>query len=506
MKICPNKHTMPNGENFPDMFVACPICGTALVDEMQNAQPVCRKCGMQLDKTWNICPACGTAVKEEPSVSTNNNSAIPADVLELLERRHEIRKLNLHNCGDTKKKAELRKIDAELNEKNQLIKYIDMDKKSPNAELEDYIGDQCEKEEEQFEWWIKSADNGCVEDYHSAYMAFWDGIGGEEDFDKAWEYLEKGVSCGDYMCIKEMADNLFDAWSPEDDPKVILALTEKLINCDNTGFKKRGFYLRGLIADKSEDYESAFTFFKKSFELGSGDAGLKLAEMYICGLVVEPDIEIAISIYKKIIDERMGDDSINAEAAYQLGDIYFLEKEDSESSFLYYKLAADLGYETAYMPVALSYKDGAGVEPDSKKSLYWVKKACDSEEDFISAWAYRTLGDWYSDGKNCCEEDPYKAFDYYKIAAEKGNSEAQNRVGVFYDNGNYVEQNHQKAVYWYKKALKSDENNLPAKFNLGLSYYYGTGVNVDEDYGLQLIQEAADGGYESAQEWLNENT
>ncbi len=228
--------------------------------------------------------------------------------------------------------------------------------------------------------------------------------------------------------------------------------------------------------------------------------------MYYDGLGVEPDIEIAISIYKKIIDERMGDDSINGKAAYELGRIYSIETEDDESSFACYKLAADLEYEMAYIFVALDYESGDGVEPDSKKSLYWMKKACDSEDDVISAFAYHKLGEWYFDGTNCCEEDPYKAFEYYKIAAEKGYPKAQNMVGVYYDNGEYVEQDSQKAVYWYKKALKSDENNLPAKFNLGRSYYYGTGVGVDEDYGLQLIQEAADGGYESAQEWLNENT
>ncbi|MBQ3646459.1 MAG: sel1 repeat family protein, partial [Synergistaceae bacterium] len=58
--------------------------------------------------------------------------------------------------------------------------------------------------------------------------------------------------------------------------------------------------------------------------------------------------------------------------------------------------------------------------------------------------------------------------------AENGDAEAQNRIGVAYNNGEGVEQNYSEAMKWY---LKSAEQNYPYAFdNLGSMYQNGLGV------------------------------
>ncbi|MCQ2611531.1 MAG: sel1 repeat family protein [Treponema sp.] len=251
-----------------------------------------------------------------------------------------------------------------------------------------------------------------------------------------------------------------------------------------------------------QDYEEAKYWYEKAFKTGYSDAGFDLAYMYKNGQGVEPDINITKNIYELIIEQTTGGTIGNeAKAADELGKIYE-ENDDLESAFAYFKQAADQGYEWAYLKVSLRYEDGHGVEPDSKKSIYWMKKACEAEDDSVAGCGWFYLGLWYYNGENGCEKNLEKAFEYNKIAAEKNISAAQNRLGWFYDHGKYVDEDNEKAVYWYKKALESDENNFAAKINLGIKYYYGSGTDIDENYGLQLIQEAADAGSEEAQDWL----
>ncbi len=63
------------------------------------------------------------------------------------------------------------------------------------------------------------------------------------------------------------------------------------------------------------------------------------------------------------------------------------------------------------------------------------------------------------DSGNC-----HKALKLFKQWAERGNPNAQNNVGVFYESGQGVTRNDDIAEYWYRRAA---EQGLPeAQFNL----------------------------------------
>ena len=84
------------------------------------------------------------------------------------------------------------------------------------------------------------------------------------------------------------------------------------------------------------------------------------------------------------------------------------------------------------------------------------------------------------------EVDPKRAFDNgnYKISfnlfheqARKGDTEAQNYLGIHYSLGLSVERDYKKAHEWYKKAAKA--GNPYAQRNIADMYNYGRGVDKD---------------------------
>ena len=88
-------------------------------------------------------------------------------------------------------------------------------------------------------------------------------------------------------------------------------------------------------------------------------------------------------------------------------------------------------------------------------------------------------------------------------AAEQGNAEAQFRLGYLYlynweGNGNGVEKDLPKAVYWLQKAIQNEATNLResnsrarAQFSLGRLYLVGgDGVEKEPHGGLGLIRSA----------------
>ena len=67
-----------------------------------------------------------------------------------------------------------------------------------------------------------------------------------------------------------------------------------------------------------------------------------------------------------------------------------------------------------------------------------------------------------------------KAAEWYKRAAESGNSTAQLYLAGKYDKGEGVYRDKSKAIEWYKKA--ANKGQVIAQYNLGCIYRDGDGV------------------------------
>jgi uncharacterized protein len=81
-------------------------------------------------------------------------------------------------------------------------------------------------------------------------------------------------------------------------------------------------------------------------------------------------------------------------------------------------------------------------------------------------------------------DESYKRGDYlaalrvWRPLADKGNAEAQYKIGVMYRQGLGVAQNDQEANRWTR--LAANQNHVQAQYNLGVMY--GNGQGVQQDY------------------------
>jgi TPR repeat protein len=81
--------------------------------------------------------------------------------------------------------------------------------------------------------------------------------------------------------------------------------------------------------------------------------------------------------------------------------------------------------------------------------------------------------------------------------AEKGDAEAQKRLGTAYSKGQGVKQDYQQASKWYRRA--ADQGNAAAQTALGELYEAGQGVPHDDVQAGDWYRRAAEQGYSGAQ-------
>src|SRR6266480_4565783 len=94
-------------------------------------------------------------------------------------------------------------------------------------------------------------------------------------------------------------------------------------------------------------------------------------------------------------------------------------------------------------------------------------------------------------------KDKIKAFEYYKMSAEKEYLIAQYQLGFCYNNGIGTEVNKEKAFEFYKKA--ADDGYLDAQFELGSCYFNGIGTEINKTKAFELFKIVAEKGNSKAQ-------
>jgi hypothetical protein len=113
--------------------------------------------------------------------------------------------------------------------------------------------------------------------------------------------------------------------------------------------------------------------------------------------------------------------------------------------------------------------------------------------------AQYNLGLLYEKGRGVTQ-DHQIAFRWYSRAAEDGIPQAQLNLGELYRRGLGVPKNHQQAVKWYRRAAL--QGNAAARTNLGVMYLHGVGVDQDVNAAREWFSRAAKQGYAKAQNYL----
>ena len=97
--------------------------------------------------------------------------------------------------------------------------------------------------------------------------------------------------------------------------------------------------------------------------------------------------------------------------------------------------------------------------------------------------------------------DVKEDFVYDLSLATQGISVSQYNTGVNYSIGRGIEQDLEKAVYWYQRA--SEQGHSKAPFNIAIIYTDGIGLDPDPELGLKYFLMAEERNNLAAKKFLN---
>jgi len=128
-------------------------------------------------------------------------------------------------------------------------------------------------------------------------------------------------------------------------------------------------------------------------------------------------------------------------------------KQDAAKAFRIFQKGAVRGVSMCQWMLADCYKKGIGVEKNEKKAFFWIKEAAETNNPF----AIDELSTYYHNGIGT-EKDLVKAAQLCKQIADDdrcASAHAQNNLAFFYLTGDGVEQDFEKAKYYFMKAISS---------------------------------------------------
>lgn len=221
----------------------------------------------------------------------------------------------------------------------------------------------------------------------------------------------------------------------------VYAQNEVACKCD-----ENEIYEQALTAYKAGDYDDALMLLRPAADKGYVKSQNLLADCYYHGRGVNKDLEL---------------------------------------SALWYRRSAEQGYAPAQYNLGCLYLMGEGVPEDVSEALYWSEKA--SAQNYVPA-SY--IVGYIYDSKF---QDYVSAAKYYRSAADGGNTDAMNNLGLLYESGYGVPKDINKSLALYRKAAES--GNCFACYNLGNCYRLGKGVSTDYYAAVDWLKKAIDNGY-----------
>jgi TPR repeat protein len=137
-----------------------------------------------------------------------------------------------------------------------------------------------------------------------------------------------------------------------------------------------------------------------------------------------------------------------------------------------------------YYSKGLNYYNGYRVERNYDKAIENFSLAAQMGDRN----AQEQLGIIYYNGE-VVKQDMQIAIYWLSLAAKQGSLNAQKILGDVYLNGQKIEQDYNQAFKWLK--LAADQGDSSSQFNIGYMYYSGNGIAVDYQEAFRWTQVAA---------------
>lgn len=397
-------------------------------------------------------------------------------------------------------------------------------------------------------------------------ILYYDGIGVKQDYIKALELYEKGILLGCHSSAFNLAHMYLNGIGVQQDYIKALELINLCIslkkNGDGDAYATLGLiYKHGYGVKK--DHNKAVKFLKKACDKNNTWAMFTMAFMYRNGDGVGKNIDMAIDLYKKLInlgeykktylylgnvyhdlylnsnsnsnsesdsksdndydsdydseiseisDSEISDceindinneseiseisdnenDNENDNSESEINNDNDIEFNYSEMAISLYKTAIKYGEYTAYGFLSEIYNE----RKEYKKFIKCLKQSC----LYGDSIAMYSLGYKYLYGIHV-EQNSEKALYYFKQASYLGNTDAINKIGdIYYLGTYYIKKDHIKAKEYYEKGIAL--NNTKSMNMLGHMYKNGDGVKQDYNKAFIYYKKSADNGNNIGMELL----
>jgi TPR repeat protein len=301
---------------------------------------------------------------------------------------------------------------------------------------------------------------------------------------QALDRVESGARMGDAEALYLM---FYACRLGFEGPGAVAYAEDFLEKSADAGFKP-AVYDYGLLAHKKKDYETAFSYFVRSYGLGVRKAASNIGTLYEGGNAVGKDVDSAYAWYQKGV--AFGDPAamVNLAMLYSTG--FGDTPPDINKGLALATRAADDNYTAAMMFAGNVYLNGKqGKAQDIPLAIKWFKRAADLGD----AGGMLHLGVAYlADNVPGVTRDEASGLFWIKRSAELGDAGAMKILSRMYYEGMATDKNVIRARYWYNQAVqlgaaqmerkdieasREDFNNFWRNADFSPSYVYVNSYN-----------------------------
>ena len=249
-----------------------------------------------------------------------------------------------------------------------------------------------------------------------------------------------------------------------------------------------------------------------------------VAGMYQKGLGTEKNEEQAQQYYGKALTGFLEQKEHPPWMTYIMGRMYRYglgTPVNPEEALSHLVSAAEQGHSRAMYDAAGCYLHGEGVKADPAEAQRYYADALqafieevkqsenEKEKKTPNEWTEYTIARMYANGSGT-KINPEKAFEYYKLAADHGHTQAAYETGQCFAKGNGVPANAELAQQYYQKALdgflreEKDAPNPKTEYTLAMMYQEGLGTAPNAEKAFAYMTKVAESGSGRAQYRLAE--
>ena len=326
-----------------------------------------------------------------------------------------------------------------------------------------YLNGDEDREIEQdfdkaFEWMQRWAETGNAVAMFNVGLFCAKGCGVERDFEQAAAWMDRAAAAGDedapQAAEKYRKMGGIAARADAGEPEAMAELAGELM--------AMGGSLEQAGAGK--DYAESLLLAQKAVDAGCAAGYWPLALAYEHGRGVAQDTERAIELYRK------GTEGGNAPCQHSYG-CYLMRgdvlEQDPEQAFELFEKSAAQGYALAYRSLGHMYETGEYIEPDLEEELENYEKACQadaSDADFLRHVGFQFMNLMDEEDPETWRRGVERAAHWLRAAADRGDPVAAGSAGEF-----------ERILELYEQGV------IPAGTSFGDCLGYLSGGSGDDD-------------------------